>query len=231
MQGQINRLDIWEQEFKYLHCIPSSTRTLPSKALCIVEPLIDLPPRAEILDAGCGNGRNAVYLAKRGHRVVAIDFSPAALDATDNLTAQAHAQDRISLKRTDLLAPLPFENDRFGLCLDSYVSCHFVEQHGFEQYWKELTRITRPSGLIFSSMFSTDDEYYAMLAMRNRSSYPLVTDPANNITKRIYDEREFKSLFAPPLSIVNFIKFQFSDNVLGQDYRRSLFVALLRRLE
>ena len=33
-----------------------------------------------VLDLGCGNGRNAVYLAEKGCEVIAIDFSPAALN-------------------------------------------------------------------------------------------------------------------------------------------------------
>jgi SAM-dependent methyltransferase len=36
---------------------------------------------ATILDAGCGTGRVAIELARRGHRVVGIDAEPAMLDA------------------------------------------------------------------------------------------------------------------------------------------------------
>ncbi|MVU77534.1 methyltransferase domain-containing protein [Nocardia sp. ET3-3] len=35
--------------------------------------------RGEILDAGCGTGENALYLAARGHRVTGIDAAPTAL--------------------------------------------------------------------------------------------------------------------------------------------------------
>ncbi len=34
-----------------------------------------LPPKSTILDLGAGEGRNAIYLAKNGHIVTAVDFS------------------------------------------------------------------------------------------------------------------------------------------------------------
>ena len=36
-----------------------------------------LPPRADILDAGCGSGRDALAFKQLGHRVTAFDASPA----------------------------------------------------------------------------------------------------------------------------------------------------------
>src|SRR4030095_2805277 len=37
-------------------------------------------PGARVLDAGCGNGRYAVGLARRGYAVTGVDRSPALLD-------------------------------------------------------------------------------------------------------------------------------------------------------
>lgn len=45
----------------------------------VVEELGDLPP-GRALDLGAGEGRNAVWLAERGWRVTAVDFSPVALE-------------------------------------------------------------------------------------------------------------------------------------------------------
>ena len=40
------------------------------------EMLINKREKTTVLDLGCGNGRNAVYLAKMGHRVIALDCVP-----------------------------------------------------------------------------------------------------------------------------------------------------------
>ena len=39
-----------------------------------------LAPGASVLDAGCGTGRVAIELARRGHDVVGVDLDPAMLD-------------------------------------------------------------------------------------------------------------------------------------------------------
>jgi tellurite methyltransferase len=46
----------------------------------IVELSAALPPRARVLDLGCGEGRNALFLAGLGHRVHALDISAAGID-------------------------------------------------------------------------------------------------------------------------------------------------------
>ena len=47
-----------------------------------------LTPPAKILDLGCGEGRNALYLANLGHQIRAADISGAGIEKL-NLTAQA----------------------------------------------------------------------------------------------------------------------------------------------
>src|SRR5262249_55271741 len=108
MDCTMNRLELWEREDRHLHSIPSSTRTVPSKALLLFEPLMDLKRDLVVLDAGCGNGRNAVHLAAKGCKIIATDFSPAALAATSQLAVASGLLDRIEPARVNLSEPLPF---------------------------------------------------------------------------------------------------------------------------
>lgn len=41
--------------------------------------LFDLPPNSSIVDIGCGTGRHAIELAKRGYSVTGVDLSPGML--------------------------------------------------------------------------------------------------------------------------------------------------------
>ena len=45
-----------------------------------IEAALSLEPMAQVLDLGCGNGRHAILLAKKGYRVTGIDYSQGALE-------------------------------------------------------------------------------------------------------------------------------------------------------
>jgi SAM-dependent methyltransferase len=223
-----NCASTWDNEYREAHSIPSSDRTMPSKALCIVAPLIDFSEVGQVLDAGCGNGRNAIYLASHGCNVTAVDFSRAAIETTAAKIGQENVTHQIRIEKINLFEPLPYNTGAFGLCVDSYVSCHFTNDNNFRTYWNELSRVTRVGGLIYSSMFCDDDEYYAKFKRAGINRLE-ATDPTNQITKVLHTEDQFKSLFEYPLAIKYFLKFQFTDVVLGQEYLRSLLVVLLQK--
>ena len=45
--------------------------------------------RGSVLDAGCGTGENALYLASRGHEVWGLDFIPVAIERSEGEGAGA----------------------------------------------------------------------------------------------------------------------------------------------
>ncbi|GAA2907627.1 class I SAM-dependent methyltransferase [Streptosporangium fragile] len=63
------------------------------------------PGRA--LDLGCGEGADAIWLARRGWHVTAVDISQVALDRAAHEAAQAGVADRIDWQRHDLAVSFP----------------------------------------------------------------------------------------------------------------------------
>jgi len=56
----------------------------------VEEELCDVPPRGRALDLACGEGRNAIWLAKLGWVVTAVDYSEVALERARRLAAGQH---------------------------------------------------------------------------------------------------------------------------------------------
>jgi SAM-dependent methyltransferase len=53
------------------------------------------PPRARLVDIGCGTGLDAVRMAEQGHRVTAIDWSPHMIARTADRAARAGVTERV----------------------------------------------------------------------------------------------------------------------------------------
>ena len=108
----------------------------------LVEEVADLEP-AHALDAGCGEGADAVWLAERGWRVAALDVSEVALGRVREHAAEAGVADRVETLRHDLMGePAP---GRYDL-----VSAFFfqVPADRFEGLYRSLAGLVVPGGTL-----------------------------------------------------------------------------------
>jgi SAM-dependent methyltransferase len=79
--------------------------------------LADLEPR-RVLDLGAGQGRNAIWLAARGHQVTAVDISDVAIEQAREMAGRAGVD--VEFVAADLEAWDP-EPGRFDLVLLAYL--------------------------------------------------------------------------------------------------------------
>ena len=106
--------------------------------------------QGDVLDAGCGTGENALYLATRGHRVVGIDAAPTAIER-----AHAKAQHRgldVTFVHGDACELAGYQ-DRFSTVLDSGLF-HVLAPNEQARYVAALYRATRPSAMLHLLCFS-----------------------------------------------------------------------------
>jgi SAM-dependent methyltransferase len=220
---------VWEREFTDLKVIPTSTRTRPSRALLLFDHFLQNGRSLRILDAGAGIGRNALYLAEQGHQVVAFDFAESALARLKQATEANGLEHQISIVSGSLEQNLPFPTGSFDLVLDSYVSCHFLDSDLRARFVAQVSRVLTDRGQLFSTQFSTDDEYYRDLLTEPAAADPVVIDPRNGIAKQLYSRAAAQSIFASLGTLRYFAQFDFTDFVVGRDYRRSVFVLLVQK--
>jgi SAM-dependent methyltransferase len=222
----VDTRNLWNTEYGALQVIPSSTRPLPSKALLQYDRLLPFESIRSVLDVGCGNGRNAIYLASKGCQVDAIDSSPIALQLLRDRAEQAGVGARIKITEDVLGTAWPYADQSYDLVVDSFVSCHLLCDTDRIAYRDEMHRVTRKSGLAYSSLFSTDDEYYQPL-LSTSTEDKIVIDPRNSIAKRLYEEEEVAEFYSEKFIPIYQNKFMFDDVVQGATYRRSILSLIL----
>lgn len=86
----------------------------------LVAEAADLDP-GTALDLGCGEGADAIWLARRGWRVTATDISRVALDRAARHAEHAGVADRVDLQQRDLALAASFPGGAYDL-----VSAHFL---------------------------------------------------------------------------------------------------------
>lgn len=108
-----------------------------------------------ILDAGCGDGRNLVYLLRSGFEVFAVDASKQAVTQVRQLAAEIAPYLPADNFRIERVEGMSFAAETFDIVISSAV-LHFASD---EQHWRkmveEMWRVLMPQGIFFARLASS----------------------------------------------------------------------------
>lgn len=108
--------EFWEEHWQQRYD-PAADAAFTGESPYLVEAVGAVPP-STALDAGCGTGAEAVWLARQGWRVTGVDISQAALASAVNRETQASVVSKIHWIEADLTSWQP--DGRFDLVVTQY---------------------------------------------------------------------------------------------------------------
>jgi tellurite methyltransferase len=112
-------------------------------------------PGMRVLDAGCGTGRNLVYLLKNGYVVAGCDRDPAAVATVRALAARLAPNLPDDSFRVEPVEHMSFPDASADVILASAVLHFAADDHQFDAMVSDMWRVLAPGGLLFARLASS----------------------------------------------------------------------------
>ena len=163
--------NFWNKEYKYGAHLAMSDN--PSEDLVKFTRWLErehgrkfLNPTVSILDLGCGNGRNLIYLAENyGMRGIGYDISSEAIAIAKKLSADLPIQ----YETRSIVKPLPVGEASQTFVLDMMTS-HFLKADERKNLLAEIARVLKRGGWLFWKTFLLDEDLHAERLLRENPS-------------------------------------------------------------
>ena len=168
-----------------------------------------LNPLARVLDLGCGNGRNLIFLARTyGMRGVGYDISSEAVKLAGHasrLEAKHGGQAKelpIVYTARSIEGAIDLPDHSVDMVLDMMTS-HFLKEKEREFLRDEILRVLKPSGwLFFKSFLAEQDLHVRRLLKENpadeKDSY---IHPKLGVYEHVWTEGSLREFFGPYFDI------------------------------
>jgi SAM-dependent methyltransferase len=115
----------------------------------------NITPGMRVVDAGCGHGRNLVYLLREGYEVFGVDASPSAIASIREIARELAPTLPRENFQVGAIEAMPFA-DAFADVVICNSVLHFARDDAhFDAMVSDLWRILRPGGLLFCRLGST----------------------------------------------------------------------------
>ena len=114
-----------------------------------------ITPGMRIVDAGCGSGRNIVYLLRNGYDVFGVDADPHAVESVRDLAAALAPRLPADHFRVEAIESMTFA-DAFADVVLSNAVLHFArDDDQFAGMLREMWRVLKPGGMLFCRLASS----------------------------------------------------------------------------
>lgn len=149
---------------------------------------VGLGNNVSVIDLGCGNGRNLIYLSREfGVFGTGYDTSTAAISEA----RRAAGDLPLKFEARSIAGDLSFADDSQDLALDM-MSSHFLKASEREHLRNEIHRVLRPGGWLFMKTFLLDDDLHSARLLKDHPADEPGTyiHPVIGVPEHVYSEEE-----------------------------------------
>ena len=127
-----------------------------------------IAPGMRVIDAGCGGGRNLLYLLSHGYDVAGCDRDHTAVEAVRAMASRLAPQLPGGNFRVEPIEAMSFPDACADVVLASAVLHFASDDEQFNAMIKELWRVLKPGGMLFARLASSIGIESRVLRVRGR---------------------------------------------------------------
>jgi len=181
-----------------------------------------------ILDLGCGTGRNSNYLANLGNSVIGFEISKTALDI-----ARARAKKlllNIDYRLVDIGQEYQIEDNSIDIILD-VTSSNSLNEKAREIYLREMHRVLKKGGYIFVRALCKDGNKNVKNLLKSNPSieYDTYIIKEMNLIERVFSREDFIKMYSQYFKILFLQKKTNYPTYNNQVYKRDYWLCYLQK--
>lgn len=187
-----------------------------------------------ILDLGCGTGRNSNYLAELGNNVIGIDIAKNAIALALSQANEKHLGDNVKYIIGDIGEPYEIKNNWANIILD-VTSSNSLNEKGREVYLSEMNRVLKKGepgstgassvgGYIFVRALAKDGNKNVKNLIKNSPGpeYDTYIIKDIGLTERVFSRDDFIKTYSKYFKILQLKKktnyTRFNNRIYKRDY-------------
>ena len=181
-----------------------------------------------ILDLGCGTGRNTNYLEEKGNNVIGIEISKTALSIAKNRASDMNLN--VDYRLGDIGEKYDVKDGSIDVVLD-VTSSNSLNEKGREIYLNEVNRVLKTGGYFFVRALAKDGNKNVknLLKISPGREYDTYIIKEIGLTERVFSRDDFVKMYNQYFKILHLEKKTGYATFNNRIYKRDYWLAYLQK--
>tara|TARA_B110000263_G_scaffold246051_1_gene256535 strand:- start:1321 stop:1992 length:672 start_codon:yes stop_codon:yes gene_type:complete len=193
IEDELKKLGYWNNIYSKQNYFGTGPTILALEA----QKLIKTNSIRNILELGCGQGRDSLFFANLGYNVVATDISENAINFIKK-TKNEQNIGNLELYIHDTLNPFNFKKPNFELVY-SNLALQFFDLIQLPQIFSNIKKIMEPNSFFLFSTKKSGDKYFEFGNKISENSFEY-----NGITRFFFKKTELENILKKYFTIISF---------------------------